>query len=65
MALLAQGAEPSVNDIAAAAEVSRRTVYMHFPTLDQLMLDATLGPSTSTRRSRGCGRTRWNTGSAS
>jgi AcrR family transcriptional regulator len=43
MALLAQGAEPSVNDIAAAAEVSRRTVYMHFPTLDQLMLDATLG----------------------
>ncbi len=43
MSLLAQGLDPSVNDIAAAADVSRRTVYMHFPTLDQLVLDATLG----------------------
>jgi AcrR family transcriptional regulator len=43
MSLLEQGVEPSVNDIAAAADVSRRTVYMHFPTLDQLVLDATLG----------------------
>jgi AcrR family transcriptional regulator len=43
MRLLARGVEPSVNDIAAAAEVSRRTVYLHFPTLDQLMLDATVG----------------------
>jgi AcrR family transcriptional regulator len=43
MQLLAAGAEPSVNDIAAAADVSRRTVYMHFPTLDQLVLDATIG----------------------
>jgi AcrR family transcriptional regulator len=43
MSLLSQGVEPSVNDIAAAADVSRRTVYMHFPTLDQLMLDATIG----------------------
>ncbi|WP_191094045.1 TetR/AcrR family transcriptional regulator [Nocardia colli] len=42
-ALISSGAEPSVNDIAAAAEVSRRTVYLHFPSLDQLMLDATLG----------------------
>ena len=42
-ALLAGGAAPSVNDIAAAADVSRRTVYLHFPTLDQLILDATLG----------------------
>jgi AcrR family transcriptional regulator len=41
--LLAAGADPSVNDIAEAADVSRRTVYMHFPTLDQLLLDATLG----------------------
>ncbi|MFG1796103.1 TetR/AcrR family transcriptional regulator [Nocardia sp. NPDC049149] len=43
MALIGRGAEPSVNDIAVAAEVSRRTVYLHFPSLDQLMLDATLG----------------------
>jgi len=33
----------SINDIAAAADVSRRTVYVHFATLDQLILDATLG----------------------
>jgi AcrR family transcriptional regulator len=43
MTLLSQGVEPSVNEIAAAADVSRRTVYMHFPTLDQLILDATVG----------------------
>lgn len=43
MGLLARGVEPSVNDIAEAAEVSRRTVYLHFPTLDQLLLDATVG----------------------
>jgi AcrR family transcriptional regulator len=41
--LLADGGDPSVGDIAAAAEVSRRTVYLHFPTLDQLLLDATVG----------------------
>lgn len=41
--LLQQGVDPSVNDIAAAAEVSRRTVYLHYPTIDQLLLDATLG----------------------
>jgi AcrR family transcriptional regulator len=34
---------PSVAEIAAEAEVSRRTVYMYFPTLEQLLLDATLG----------------------
>lgn len=43
MDLLARGVDPSVNDIAEAAEVSRRTVYLHFPTLDQLLLDATVG----------------------
>jgi AcrR family transcriptional regulator len=36
MTLLSQGVEPSVNEIAAAADVSRRTVYMphapHAPT---------------------------------
>ncbi|HTQ91183.1 MAG TPA: TetR/AcrR family transcriptional regulator [Streptosporangiaceae bacterium] len=41
--LLAAGADPSVNDIAAAADVSRRTIYTYFPTLDQLLLDATIG----------------------
>lgn len=41
--LLAAGADPSIADIAAAADVSRRTIYMYFPTLDQLLLDATAG----------------------
>jgi AcrR family transcriptional regulator len=41
--LLAAGADPSVNEIAAAADVSRRTIYTYFPTLDQLLLDAALG----------------------
>src|SRR4051812_7295769 len=41
--LLRSGAEPSVNEVAAAADVSRRTVYVYYPTLDQLILDATLG----------------------
>jgi AcrR family transcriptional regulator len=41
--LLLRGEDPSVSDIAAAADVSRRTVYLHFPTLDQLVLDATIG----------------------
>src|SRR5690348_11589160 len=41
--LLQAGVEPSVNEIAAAADVSRRTVYLYYPTLDQLVLDATLG----------------------
>lgn len=43
MALLARGVTPSVADVAAAAEVSRRTIYMYFPTFDQLLLDATVG----------------------
>src|SRR5579862_1469557 len=41
--LLADGADPSINDIAAAADVSRRTIYTYFPTLDQLLLDAAIG----------------------
>ena len=42
-ALIARGPTPSVADIATAADVSRRTVYLYFPTLEQLLLDATLG----------------------
>jgi AcrR family transcriptional regulator len=41
--LLREGRTPSVNDVAEAADVSRRTVYQYFPTTDQLLLDATLG----------------------
>jgi AcrR family transcriptional regulator len=37
---------PGVNEIAEAADVSRRTVYQYFRTLDQLLLDATLGQLT-------------------
>lgn len=37
------GATPGVAEIAEAADVSRRTVYQYFPTVDQLLLDATLG----------------------
>lgn len=40
--LLASGKSPSVGAVADAAEVSRRTVYMYFPTLEQLLIDATL-----------------------
>ena len=41
--LLREGTTPSVDDVAAAAQVSRRTVYLYFPTLDQLLLDAAVG----------------------
>ncbi|MDX8438233.1 TetR/AcrR family transcriptional regulator [Mesorhizobium australafricanum] len=41
--LLARGETPTVNDVAAAADVSRRTVYLYFPSFDQLLLDATIG----------------------
>jgi AcrR family transcriptional regulator len=41
--LLARGrTTPSVAEVAEAAEVSRRTVYMYFPTLEQLLVDAAL-----------------------
>lgn len=41
--LMEAGATPSMAEIATAAEVSRRTLYMYFPTLEQLLIDATLG----------------------
>jgi AcrR family transcriptional regulator len=41
--LMEAGATPSMAEIAEAAEVSRRTLYMYFPTLEQLLIDATLG----------------------
>src|ERR1700753_1167817 len=41
--LLSAGADPSMADIAAAADVSRRTIYTYFSTLHHLLLDATLG----------------------
>ena len=41
-ALLAEGKTPSVADVAERADVSRRTVYMYFPTLEQLLVDAAL-----------------------
>ena len=43
IALLARGRTPSVTDVAAAADVSRRTVFLYFPTFDQLLIDATVG----------------------
>jgi len=45
--LLAAGADPSINDIAALADVSRRTIYTYFPSLDQLLLDAAIGALSS------------------
>jgi AcrR family transcriptional regulator len=44
--LLAEGQTPSVSEVAAAADVSRRTVYMYFPTIEQLLIDAALGSLT-------------------
>jgi AcrR family transcriptional regulator len=41
--LMAAGGRPSVADVAEAADVSKRTVYLYFPTHEQLLLDAALG----------------------
>jgi AcrR family transcriptional regulator len=43
MRLIAAGGTPSIAEIAEEAQVSRRTIYMYFPTLEQLLIDATLG----------------------
>jgi len=36
MGLLQDGPAPSMAQIAEAADVSRRTIYLYFPTLEQL-----------------------------
>jgi AcrR family transcriptional regulator len=46
--LIARGTSPSVAEIAQAAEVSRRTVYLYFPTLEHLLADAALEASRGT-----------------
>jgi AcrR family transcriptional regulator len=46
--LLERGADPSVAEIAAAADVSRRTVYLYFPTLEHLLADAALAAARTT-----------------
>jgi AcrR family transcriptional regulator len=40
--LLQQGRTPSVAEVAEAADVSRRTVYLYFPTVEHLLADAAL-----------------------
>lgn len=40
--LLEAGRTPSVAEVAEAADVSRRTVYLYFPTIEQLLADAAL-----------------------
>jgi AcrR family transcriptional regulator len=43
--LLERGTTPSVAEVAEAADVSRRTVYLYFQTLEQLLADAALEAS--------------------
>lgn len=43
MTMLAAGRTPTVNEVAASADVSRRTIFLYFPTFDQLLIDATVG----------------------
>lgn len=43
MRLLAAGESPSASDVAREADVSRRTIYLYFPTFEHLLIDATLG----------------------
>jgi AcrR family transcriptional regulator len=41
--LMSDGGRPSVAEVAEAADVSKRTVYLYFPTQEQLLLDAAMG----------------------
>src|SRR5579872_3770990 len=41
-ALIEEGKRPSVEEVADAAEVSRRTAYRYFPTQEQLLTEAVL-----------------------
>jgi len=45
-ALLGRGITPSAAEVAAEADVSRRTVYLYFPRLEQLLVDASLKAAT-------------------
>lgn len=47
--LMKDGVTPSMAELAEAANVSRRTLYMYFPTLEQLLIDATLGALSQNR----------------
>lgn len=42
MEMMQRGETPSVSAVAAVAEVSRRTVYLYFPTQEQLLTEAAL-----------------------
>jgi AcrR family transcriptional regulator len=46
--LIAEGDSPSMAKIADRADVSRRTVYLYFPTLEHLLADAALEASRAT-----------------
>jgi AcrR family transcriptional regulator len=46
--LLERGRDPSVAEVADAADVSRRTVYLYFPTLEHLLADAALAAARAT-----------------
>jgi AcrR family transcriptional regulator len=41
--LLDAGGTPSIAEVATEAEVARRTVYLYFATVEQLLVDAALG----------------------
>jgi AcrR family transcriptional regulator len=46
-ALIAEGKEPTVAEVADAALVSRATAYRYFPMQEFLLIDAALDPSTA------------------
>jgi AcrR family transcriptional regulator len=44
--LMKQGRKPSLEEVAAEATVSRATAYRHFPSIDALLLEASLDVAT-------------------